>query len=152
MEERSSGNSKERANSRSITQPLIWWFVLALMALVASQVMRLHQHQALSWLLWDYAGRIAALTILAAVPSARIAAFRTGERQISLFEIVLWIVGICLLDRFVQLPQSLLNAAFPTTVLGAYPQPTGWLKAFDLFFGLALVLSAKKSYFADTSG
>jgi hypothetical protein len=95
--------------------------------------MRLHQHQALSWLLWDYAGRITALTILAAVPSARIAVFRTGERQISLFEIVLWILGICLLDRFIQLPRSLLNAAFPTTVLGAYPHPTGWLKAFDLF-------------------
>ena len=111
MEERSSDNSKERANNRSSTQPLIWWFVLALMALVASQVIRLHQHQAPSWLLWDYAGRITALTVLAAVPSARIAAFRTGERQISLFEIVLWIVGICLLDRFVQLPQYLLNAA-----------------------------------------
>src|SRR4051812_41851589 len=117
MEERSSDNSKERANNRSSTQPLIWWFVLALMALVASQVMRLHQHQTPSWLLWDYAGRITALTVLAAVPSARIAAFRTGERQISLFEIVLWIVGICLLDRFLQLPRYLLNAAIPTTVL-----------------------------------
>ncbi|MEY9125217.1 CPBP family intramembrane glutamic endopeptidase [Bradyrhizobium yuanmingense] len=147
MEEHSFVVPKERESNRSDTRPLIWWFVLALIALVASQIMRLHQHQAASWLLWDYVGRITALTILAAVPSARIAAFRTGGRQISLFEIVLWIVGICLLDRFVQLPQSFLNAAFPTTVLGAYPHPTGWLKAFDLFLGLALVAISEEVIF-----
>ena len=109
--------------------------------------MRLHQHQALNWLLWDYAGRITALTVLAAVPSARIAAFRTAERRVSLFEVILWIVGICLLDRLVELPRHLLNAAFPTTVLGVYPHPTGWLKAFDLVFGLALVAFSEEIIF-----
>ncbi|MHC2336746.1 CPBP family intramembrane glutamic endopeptidase [Bradyrhizobium sp. USDA 4454] len=147
MEEHSFVVSKERGNNRSDTRPLIWWFVLALMALVASQVMRLHQHQAASWLLWDYAGRIIALTVLATVPSARAAAFRSDKRQISLFEIVAWIVVICLLARFGQWPRQLLNAAFPATVLGAYPQPTGWLNAFDLVFGLALVAGSEEIIF-----
>ena len=146
MEEHSSGVSKECANNRSIARPLIWSFVIALMALVASQVMRLHQHQAASWLLWDYAGRIAALTVLAALPSARVAAFQISKRQISLFEIVLWIVGICLIGGFGQWPRHLINAAFPATVLGAYPHPTGWLNAFDLVFGLPWSLPAKKSF------
>ena len=117
MEEHSSGVSKECANNRSIARPLIWSFVIALMALVASQVMRLHQHQAASWLLWDYAGRIAALTVLVVLNlSARVAAFQISKRQISLFEIVLWIVGICLIGSFGQWPRHLINAAFPATV------------------------------------
>jgi uncharacterized protein len=147
MEEHSSGVSKGCGNNRSIARPLIWSFVLALIALVASQVMRLHQHQAASWLLWDYAGRIAALTVLAALPSARVAAFRIGKRQISLFEIVLWIVGICLLGSFGQWPRNLINAAFPATVIGVYPHPTGWLNAFDLVFGLALVAVSEEIIF-----
>jgi hypothetical protein len=109
--------------------------------------MRLNQNHAAGWLFWDYAGRITALTILAAVPSARVAAFRTTRRQISLPEIILWIVGICLLDRFLQLPRYLLDAAFPTTVLGAYPHSTGWLKSFDLTFGLALVAASEEVIF-----
>lgn len=147
MEEHSSGVSKECGYNRSIPRPLIWSFFLAIVMLVASQLMRLHQHQAASWLLWDYAGRIAALTVLAGVPSARIAAFQTGKRQISLFETVLWAVGICLLDRFLQVPRYLLDAAFPATVLGAYPHPTGWLKLFDLVFGLALVAISEEIIF-----
>ena len=147
MEEHSSGVPKKCGNNRSITRPLIWSFVLTLMALVASQVMRLHQDQSASWLLWDYAGRIAALTVLAALPSARVAAFRISKRQISLFEIVLWIVGICLLGGFGQWPRHLINAAFPETVLGVYPHPTGWLNAFDLVFGLALVAASEEIIF-----
>jgi membrane protease YdiL (CAAX protease family) len=109
--------------------------------------MRLHQHQAASWLAWDYAGRITALAILALVPSARVAAFRTSKRQISLFEIVFWIAGICLLGRFGQWPRRLINVAFPATVFGAYPHPTGWLNVFDLIFGLALVAASEEIIF-----
>jgi hypothetical protein len=76
--------------------------------------MRLHQNHATGWLFCDYAGRITALTILAAVPSARI-------------------------------------AAFPTTVLGAYPHSTGWLKSFDLTFGLALVAASEEVIFRQSS-
>src|ERR1700730_1453362 len=32
-------------------------------------------------------------------------------------------------------------------VLGQYPHPTGWLKAFDLFFGLALVAISEEVIF-----
>jgi CAAX protease family protein len=107
MEEQSAGVSNERGNNLSGTRPLIWWFALALVPLAASQVMRLHQHQAAGWLAWDYAGRVTALAILGAVPSARAAAFRTSKRQISLLRIALWIVGICLLDRFLRCPRRL---------------------------------------------
>jgi membrane protease YdiL (CAAX protease family) len=84
---------------------------------------------------------------LAATPSARVAAFRTSKRQIYRFEIVLWILGICLLDRFLQLPLYLLDAAFPATVLGVYPNSTGWLKSFDLTFGLVLVAASEEIFF-----
>jgi membrane protease YdiL (CAAX protease family) len=126
---------------------LVCWFYAALVPLVASQLIRLQQHQAASWLVWDYAGRIGALTILAAVPSARAVAFRRSKRQVSLAEITLWIVGISLLERESQWLQRFLNAAFPTTVLGVYPQPTGWLNIFDLVFGLALVAASEEIIF-----
>jgi hypothetical protein len=35
------------------------WFVAALLPMIASQVLRLHQHDAASWIFWDYAGRAA---------------------------------------------------------------------------------------------
>ena len=147
MEEQSAGASNKYGNNLSSGRPLIWWFALSLVPLVASQVLRLHQPQAVDWLVWDYTGRITALTILAAVPSARVVAFRTTKRQISLIEIVLWIVGICFLDRLSQWPRYLLDAAFPATVLGAYPHSTGWLKSFDRSFGLALVAASEEIIF-----
>jgi membrane protease YdiL (CAAX protease family) len=109
--------------------------------------MRLHQHQSAIWLLWDYAGQITALAILAVVPSARGAAFQTGKRRSSLFEITLWIVGISLLERIGEWPRRFINAAFPATVLGQYPHPTGWLNVFDLVFGLALVAASEEIIF-----
>ena len=145
--EQFSDVSNTLRSSGSSAPSLIWWFLAALM-LLASQIMRLQQNEAASWLFSDCAGwRLAALVLLAAAPSARVAAFRTGRRQISLPEIVLWIVGICLLDRFLQLPRYLLDAAFPTTVLGAYPHSIGWLKSFDLTFGLALVAASEEVIF-----
>jgi len=134
-------------NDQFSARSLIWWFGLALVPLVASQIMRLHQQQAASWLIWDYAGRITALAILAVIPQARVAAFRTSKRYISLFEIGLWVVGISLLDRLSLWSQSLINAAFPAAVLGAYPHPTGWLNLFDLLFGLALVAASEEIIF-----
>jgi hypothetical protein len=59
MEEHSSGVSKKYGSNRSNARPLIWSFVLTLMALVASQVMRLHQHQAASDLADDLADDLA---------------------------------------------------------------------------------------------
>jgi membrane protease YdiL (CAAX protease family) len=146
MEKQSLGVSID-GNDQFSTRSLIWWFGLALVPLVASQIMRLHQQPAASWLVWDYAGRVTALAILAVVPQARVAAFRTSKRHISLFEIGFWIVGISLLDQLSRWPQSLINAAFPTTMLGAYPHPTGWLNLFDLLFGLALVAASEEIIF-----
>jgi hypothetical protein len=140
----SSGVSNAVMRGGSTARSLIWW---SLVPLAASQIMRLHHNDAASWLFWDYAGRIAALAVLAAAPSAWAAAFRTSRRQISLPEVTLWIVGICLLDRFLQLPRYLLDAAFPATVLGTYPHSTGWLRSFDLTFGLALVAASEEIIF-----
>jgi uncharacterized protein len=141
------GVSNEVENNRSSTLPLVTWFALALVPLVASQVMRLQQHQPASWLFWDYAGRITALAVLAVVPSARVAAFRTAKRQISLFEIAFWIVGISALEPLSKWPRGLINAVFLATVLGAYPHPTAWLNVFDLVFGLALVAASEEIIF-----
>jgi hypothetical protein len=40
------------------------WFGAAFIPVVASQVLRLHQHDAGGWLFWDYAGRLAGLAVL----------------------------------------------------------------------------------------
>jgi uncharacterized protein len=120
---------------------------VALVPLVASQIIRLHQHQATGWLWWDYAGRITSLAILAVVPSARPVAFEASERRISLYEIGFWIIGISLLERLSQWPRRFINATFPATVLGQYPHPTGWLNVFDLVFGLALVTASEEIIF-----
>jgi CAAX protease family protein len=143
----SSDGSTSLETDRSSPRWLLLRFVVALVPLVTSQVMRLHQEQAAGWLLWDYAGRIAALAVLAAAPSARLAAFQTGERRVSLSEIGLWIVGILLLQRLSQWPRRLVNAAYPATILGHYPHATGWLNEFDLVLGLALVAVSEEIIF-----
>jgi CAAX protease family protein len=138
-------NMDDRSRGNAFT--LICWFCAALVPLVASQLIRLQQDQAASWLLWDYAGRIGALTILFAIPSARAVAFRRSKRQVSFVEIAVWVAGMSLLEREGQWLQRLLNTAFPMTVLGEYPQPTGWLNVFDLVFGLALVAASEEIIF-----
>ena len=109
--------------------------------------MRLHQHTAAGWLVWDYAGRIAALAILAAIPAARAVAYRREQRRISFLEIGVWIAGIVLLYRLGQWPQRLIDATLPATVIGKYPHPTGWLNVFDLIAGLALVATSEEIIF-----
>jgi membrane protease YdiL (CAAX protease family) len=144
MESRSPNASGE---TRASHAPAIWWFALALLLLFGSQLVRLHQHNAASWLIWDYAGRIAALAILLAIPAARSVVLRREQRQISPLEIGTWIAGISLLERMSQGPRRLINATFPATVIGGYPHPTGWLNLFDLAFGLALVAASEEIIF-----
>jgi hypothetical protein len=43
------------------------WLVAALVPLVMSQIVRLEQSDPATWISWDYAGRIAALSCSAAV-------------------------------------------------------------------------------------
>jgi membrane protease YdiL (CAAX protease family) len=40
-----------------------------------------------------------------------------------------------------------INAALPATVLGAYPEPSGWLYALDVTFGIALVACCEEIVF-----
>src|SRR5436309_3433485 len=68
---------------RAIPAPL--WFVAALVPMVVSQIVRLEQSDPATWIFWDYAGRVGALAVLAAIPSGRIVAFqweRLSERRI----------------------------------------------------------------------
>jgi uncharacterized protein len=124
------------------------WFVGALIPMIASQIVRLHQHDAASWIVWDYAGRLGGLAVLAAIPSARAVAFQWGKRRMSLWKMALWIVGIVLFDVYLGRWVSWrVNAAFPTTVLGTYFRPSGWLYLVDLFFGMALVAGSEEIVF-----
>jgi hypothetical protein len=124
------------------------WFVAALIPMLGSQILRLHQHDPASWILCDYAGRIGGLAILTAIPSARAVAFRRERRQLALWKVALWIVSIVLADYFAGAwIRSTINALFPATALGGYPALTGWLYWFDIAFGLALVACSEEVIF-----
>lgn len=124
------------------------WFVAALLPMVASQVLRVHQHDAGVWIFWDYAGRFCALGVLAAIPSARNIAFRRHERRLPLWNIALLSASIVLASIYLAGWVKIINAAFPMTVLGRYPRPPlSLLYAVDLFFGLALVAFSEEIIF-----
>jgi hypothetical protein len=130
------------------TIPAPIWFVAALIPMVASQIVRLHQHDPAAWVFWDYAGRIAGLSILAAVPSARAVAFRWDRLRIALWKVVLWIAAIVIADHYLGgLARRTINAAWPASVLGVYPQTDGWLYLVDVVFGLALVAYSEEIVF-----
>jgi uncharacterized protein len=128
------------------------WFAAAFVPMIASQIVRLHQHDAASWLLWDYAGRLGGLAVLAAIPSARAVAFRRDERRLPLWKIALWIAGVLLAAIYLIDWTRSINAAFPMTVFGSYPRPNGWLRAFDLVLGLALVAFNEEIIFRRCAG
>jgi membrane protease YdiL (CAAX protease family) len=117
------------------------WFAGALIPTIAAQLVRLNQTDPAAWFFWDYAGRIGALAVLAAIPSARAIAFRHEQLRISQWETGLKIIiGLVLVDFLLRgwLTRT-INAAIPGTALGMYPVASGWLYAFDLVVGLALV-------------
>src|SRR5579871_3677250 len=72
------------------------WFVAALLPMFASQILRLQQHDAAGWIFWDYAGRLCALAMLAAIPAARVIAFRREARRLPLWKDGLWVIGVML--------------------------------------------------------
>jgi membrane protease YdiL (CAAX protease family) len=115
--------------------------------MVTSQIVRLHQSQVANWIFWDYAGRVSALAILAAIPAARAVAFRWDKRQMSLWEITLWILVILIAERISQWASHFINATFQMTVLGTYPRLSGWLYLIDLGLGLALVAFSEEIIF-----
>lgn len=124
------------------------WFVAALVPLVMSQIVRLEQSDPATWISWDYAGRLGALAVLGAIPSARAVAFQRERLRMSYWEAASWIVGIVLFDRYVcGWIRRTLNGALPATVLGGYPEPHGSLQIIDMVFGLALVAYSEEIVF-----
>lgn len=121
------------------TTPLLW-FAAALIPMMVSQLVRLHQTEPMAWFFWDYIGRVGALAVLALIPSARAVAFKHERLAVSQWEaalrIILWLV---LIDIALKWVGPVINAVIPGTKLGAYPAARGWLYAFDLVFGLVLV-------------
>jgi hypothetical protein len=66
--------------------------------MIVSQVMRLHQHEAFGWIAFDYAGRLGALVVAAAIPSVRMVALRWEQTHICPSETALWVVGLSLAE------------------------------------------------------
>lgn len=124
------------------------WFLAALIPMVLSQLVRLQQAAAEGWLICDYAGRLATLLFLLAIPQARVIAYRRYPLQTSWWETGLWIVilvaGFPLFSAWVR---SFVGAWIPHTQLGHYPAPQGWLNVFDLTAGLALVAYHEEIFF-----
>ena len=130
---------------RAIPAPV--WFAAALAPMLASQIIRLPQHD-VELDLWDYAGRLSGLFILASIPSARSVAFGPDKLRMSGWTLTLWIVGIALADRYpIDWVRRTISAALPATALGSYPQASGWLHLFDVVFGLALVACSEEIAF-----
>jgi hypothetical protein len=131
---------------RAIPTPL--WFAATLVPMVVSQIVRLEQSDPATWVFWDYAGRVGALAVLGAIPSARTVAFRWERFRITCWEAASWIIGIVLVDRYVAgWIRRTINTALPATVLGGYPELHGWLHIVDAVFGLALVAYSEEIVF-----
>ena len=113
------------------------WFVAAFTPMVASQVLRLRQHDPGGWLFWDYAGRLGGLAVLAAL--AWPIAFRGEKLRMPWMQVLLWVLGIVLINHYLGgWIRATGNHLFPSTVLGHYPLSKGWLHWFDIAFGLGL--------------
>jgi membrane protease YdiL (CAAX protease family) len=131
---------------RAIPAPL--WFVAALAPMVLSQIVRLQQSDPATWIFWDYAGRLGALAVLGAIPSARTVAFQWERLRIALWEAAFWIVGIVLVDHYLcGWIRRAINTALPATVLGGFPETHGRLHIVDAVFGLALVAFSEEIVF-----
>jgi uncharacterized protein len=131
---------------RAIPAPA--WFAAVLFPMVASQIVRLHQHDPVSWICWDYVGRLGGLAMLAAIPSARAVAFRLERLRIALWEVALWIAIIVAVDHYLAgWARRTINTALPATVLGAYPKLSGWLYLVDVVLGIALVAYSEEIVF-----
>jgi hypothetical protein len=122
------------------------WFGSALVPMVVSQIIRLQQSDPSTWVCWDYAGRVGALAVLAAIPSAQAVAFQRERLSITYWEAGSWIVGIVLFDHYVcGWIRRTVNAALPATVLGGYPDLHGYCTSSMRSLGWPLLPIARKS-------
>jgi CAAX protease family protein len=129
---------------RAMPAPI--WFAGALVPMVASQVLRLHQPDPSAWLFWDYAGRLGGLAVLAVTAPA--IAFGREKLRMSYWHVTLWIAAIVLTDHYLAgWIRTTINGVLPGTVLGAYPQPSGFLYWVDTVFGIALVAYSEEIVF-----
>ena len=116
------------------------WFLAPFVPMVLSQVVRLYQTTTEGWLIWDYSGRVAALLVLAVIPSARAIAFRRDALRTSWWETALWILAVFAFGPLIAKPFGhFVNVLIPHTQLGTYPDPHGSLLILDTTLGLALV-------------
>jgi len=137
---------RNHVRRQSASVPL--WFVAAIAPMLVSEIVRLSQTDPFTWIAYDYAGRIIALTVLAAVPAARSVAFVHQEIRIPWWEVAFWIIGLVAFDSVVDHGISdHINALFPGTQLGQYPSAHGWLFVIDTFLGLALVAYSEEVIF-----
>ena len=142
------GVLKPRCKTMLGNIPAPVWFLAALVPMVASQVLRLDQHDPAGWIFWDYSGRLGGLAILAAIPAASAVAFRPEKLRMTLWHVALWIAAVVIADHYVGgWIRRTVNGLFPATVLGSYPQPTGWLYWIDTVFGIALVAYTEEVVF-----
>jgi len=133
------------------SQRLAVCFVLAMLAMLPTQLYRLGQTEALPWLLADYAGRFAAIAVIFILPAGRWCLRQRDDLRVGTLEAGLWIVGIAVLFRLVPV-DGYLFSLFPQLPLGAYPSPTGMLYAFDITLGLALVALHEELVFRKLGG
>lgn len=116
--------------------------------MIASQLLRLSTASTPLWLAADYAGRLGALAVLAAIPAARAVAFAREPLKIGLPEMTLWVVGLVAFHRVAGLAlDDYVRATFPDLALGGYPVAQGWLRAVDLLIGLPLVAFVEEVLF-----
>src|SRR3954471_3845905 len=91
---RGAGNGESSTSGVSI----VVWLIAANCVAVTSQIIRLQQTDPAAWLFWDYAGRLAALAVLATSPAVRAAVYRPEWLRTSLAIIINW--GLLLIPIF----------------------------------------------------
>jgi membrane protease YdiL (CAAX protease family) len=124
------------------------WFGLAMLPMVASQLLRLQQSEPGWWLVCDYAGRLGMIAALAAMPQARQVAFVRVPAKLDSGQIAIWIIMLVLLEYFVlRFPPAALTHYFPPARFGLYPRFDGALYWFDITAGLLLVAYSEELLF-----
>jgi hypothetical protein len=142
------GRCGENEATRSGVKPVPVWFAAAIAAMVGMAIARLTQTVPTSWIACDYAGRIGALALLAAIPAARTVAFAREQSRIGPLETVTWVLGILAFDRIVDHALAgWINLARLSTRIAQVPHPEGWLYLFDTSLGLLLVAYSKEVIF-----
>jgi membrane protease YdiL (CAAX protease family) len=140
---RGAGNGESSTSAVSI----IAWVIFAACAAVAAQVIRLQQTDPAAWIFWDYAGRLAALALLAANPAVRAAIYRSERLKISLAIVINCGLFLIPISCATWIAGNIYAAFLPVLRLGSYPRPDGWLLVFDLTIGLALVALHEEIFF-----